>query len=183
MINQIDENVNNKNNFFLAIKQIGIRKLLRKSNFSKTSGINPFEIFQFLLLLVFQGKNLFRFLNSKSKDKAYSKNTYYRFLSNNTYNWNKFLSLLSLKVTTHISRLTKPGRVKVFVIDDSVFKINTSKKVELLAKVYDHVGRKCIKGFTLLTLGWTDGYSFIPVGFNMISSVKKSNRYQDKTKT
>ena len=35
------------------------------------------------------------------------------------------------------------------------------------------------KGFTLLTLGWSDGYSFIPIGFNMLSSTAKNNRYQE----
>ena len=35
---------------------------------------------------------------------------------------------------------------------------------------------KTVKGFNLLTLGWTDGYSFIPVGFNMMASAKESNR-------
>lgn len=39
------------------------------------------------------------------------------------------------------------------------------------------------KGFTLLTLGWSDGYSFVPVGFNLLSSEKKSNRYQDNSCT
>lgn len=32
------------------------------------------------------------------------------------------------------------------------------------------------KGFTLLTLGWSDGYSFIPTGFNLLSSASESNR-------
>lgn len=31
----------------------------------------------------------------------------------------------------------------------------------------------------MLTLGWSDGYSFVPVGFNLLSSAKKSNRYQE----
>jgi len=35
------------------------------------------------------------------------------------------------------------------------------------------------KGFTLLTLSWSDGYSFVPVGFNMLSSANKENRYQE----
>lgn len=35
------------------------------------------------------------------------------------------------------------------------------------------------KGFTLLTLGWSDGYSFILVDFNILSSAAKSNRYQE----
>lgn len=38
---------------------------------------------------------------------------------------------------------------------------------------------KCQKGVTLLTLGWSDGYSFIPTGFNMLSSANKSNRYNE----
>lgn len=33
--------------------------------------------------------------------------------------------------------------------------------------------------FLCLPLGWTDGYSFVPVGFNMLSSANKSNRYQE----
>ena len=51
--------------------------------------------------------------------------------------------------------------------------------MELLARVYDHVEHKYQKGFTLLALGWSDGYSFVPVGFNLLSSAKKSNRYQE----
>ena len=179
MINQMNENENTQNKFSYTIKELKIGKLLRQSNITKNCGVPAFEVFQFLLLLVFQGKNLFRFLNSKHKDQAVSKNTYYRFLNETSYNWKKFLSLLAAKVTTAFDRLTRPERVKAFVLDDSVIKRNRSKKVELLARVYDHVEHKFQKGFTLLTLGWTDGYSFIPVGFNMLSSAKKQNRYQE----
>ena len=49
----------------------------------------------------------------------------------------------------------------------------------MLAKVYDHVEHRFQKGFTLLTLGWSDGYSFVPLGFNMLSSALRSNRYQE----
>ncbi len=90
-------------------------------------------MFQFLLLLVFQGKNLFRFLNFKHKDQAVSKNTYYRFLNETSYNWRKFLLLLAAKVTAAFDRLTRLERVKVLVLDDSVIKRNRSRKVELLA--------------------------------------------------
>ncbi len=31
----------------------------------------------------------------------------------------------------------------------------------------------------MLTLGWSDGYSFIPTDFAMLSSANKSNRYQE----
>ena len=179
MINHISQNENTKNDFSQAIKELQIGKLLRRSNISKNCGISAFEVFQFLLLLVFQGKNLFRFLNSKHKDQAVSKNTYYRFLNETSYNWSKFLLRLAVYVTTVFNSLTRSERENVLILDDSVIKRNRSKSVELLARVYDHVEHKFQKGFTLLTLGWSDGYSFIPTGFNMLSSANKSNRYNE----
>ena len=179
MIYQNDKNENTQNQFSNALKELQIGKLLRNSNITKSCGISAYEVFQFLLLLVFQGRNLFRFLNSKHKDQAVSKNTYYRFLNETSYNWSRFLLLLAVKVTSRFDALTRPERVKVLVLDDSVVKRNRSKSVELLARVYDHVEHRFQKGFTLLTLGWSDGYSFIPVGFNLLSSAKKSNRYNE----
>ena len=179
MINQNTQTENTQNKFSKAISELQIGKLLRKSNITKSCGVSAYEVFQFLLLLVFQGKNLFRFLNSKHKDQAVSKNTYYRFLNESSYNWKKFLTLLSAKVISAFDRLTRPERVKVLILDDSVIKRNRSKKVELLARVYDHVEHKFRKGFTLLTLGWSDGYSFVPVGFNLLSSASKNNHYEE----
>lgn len=54
---------------------------MRMSNITKSCGVSAYDVFQFLFLLVFQGKNLFRFLNSKHKNQAVSKKTYYRFLN------------------------------------------------------------------------------------------------------
>jgi len=179
MINQNTTFVKTNTEFSVAIKELGIGKLLRSSNITKSCGISAFEVFQFLLLLVFQGKNLYRFLNSKRKELAVSKNTYYRFLNNSTYNWRRFLLSLSAQVICKFSTLTRPERVKAFVLDDSVLARNRSKNVELLAKIYDHVEHRFKRGFTLLTLGWTDGYSFIPVSFNALSSAKKENRVQE----
>ena len=179
MIYQNDKKENPHNQFSDALKELQIGKLMRKSNITKSCGISAYEVFQFLLLSAFQGKNLFRFLNSKHKDQAVSKNTYYRFLNETSYNWSRFLLLLAVKVTTIFDTLTRPARVKVLILDDSVIKRNRSKSVELLARIYDHVEHKCQKGFTLLTLGWSDGYSFIPTGFNMLSSANKSNRYNE----
>lgn len=179
MIYQINDFENTSRTFSSVIKELQIAKILRKSNVVKSCGVSAYEVFQFLLLLVFQGKNLFRFLNSKYKSQAVSKNTYYRFLNEVSFNWTKFLLLLSAKVITAYNNLTRPERIKTFVLDDSVYSRNRSNSVELLARVYDHVFHKYVKGFTLLTLGWTDGYSFVPVLFNLLSSVKASNRYNE----
>ena len=70
MIYQNVKNENTQNQFSNALKELRIGKLLRKSNITKSCGVSAYEVFQFLLLLVFQGRNLFRFLNSKHKDQA-----------------------------------------------------------------------------------------------------------------
>lgn len=179
MIYQNPEIEKTQNQFSDAIQQLKIGQLLRKANIKKSCGVPAFEVFRFLLLLVFQGKNLFRFLDSKKKELAVSKNTYYRFLNETTFSWARFLLLLAVKVIQIFSSLTRPQRVKVLVLDDSIVKRNRSKAVELLARVYDHVAQTYQKGFTMLTLGWSDGYRFVPVGFHLLSSAKKSNRYQE----
>jgi len=174
MITDASKNVNTENTvscqFGDAIRELKISSLLKASNVRKKKGGSVFDIFQFLLLLVFQNCNLYHFLNSKKKDTAFSKNTYYRFLNESRYNWKRFITLLAVKVTAYFDSLTKPERVVSLVLDDSVIPRERSKHVELLSRVYDHVIGKTVKGFNMLTLGWTDGYSFVPVGFNMLAS-------------
>ena len=180
MLLQNDSFENTQNAFYQAVKTLQITKLLHMSNVRKSCGKPVGKVFQFLVLLVFQGENLFRFLNSKHVAQAGAqKNTFYRFMDEPSYNWKRFLLLLAAKVINALRPLTNTGRVKVFILDDSTIPRNRSKKVELLARIFDHVSHKFVKGFTLLTLGWSDGYSFIPLTFNLLSSAKKSNRYQE----
>ncbi len=79
MIYQNNQNDHTENQFFHALKELQIARLIRKSNIMKSCGVSAYEVFRFLLLLVFQEKNLFRFLNSKHKEQTVSKNTYYLF--------------------------------------------------------------------------------------------------------
>lgn len=175
MINQTSLKEQTQNDIYSAMKELKISQLLRQANIRK-KGIKSFDIFGTLLVVVFLKCTLFQLLNSQNKDSYYSKNTYNRFLNNESFNWLRFLSLLALRVITIFSRLTRQDRPGLFVIDDSTLHRDRNTKAELLAKTYDHVIRKYCKGYTLLTLGWTDGFSFVPVGFNMLSSAKKKNR-------
>lgn len=73
MIYQNAEIENTQNQFSNAIKELQIGKLLRKANITKNCGVPAYEVFQFLLLLVFQEKNLFRFLNESSYNRKKSR--------------------------------------------------------------------------------------------------------------
>ena len=175
--------------FVNAIKAIGISGLLSQCGIRKDSRAiagesseskrSAFEIFQFLLLMIFQGCSLYRFLGSKRQDIACSKSTYHRFLGNEHYNWHRFITLLAAKVIGVFEKFTSEDRFSALVIDDSVIGRKRSKSVELLAFIFDHVINKSVKGFNLLTIGWTDGFSFIPVAFNMLSSAKQEKRFKE----
>ena len=84
MIQQSAENENTQDElntgFIAAIREMKISKLLHDTNIRKDTRTlsgevsgekrTAFEIFQFLLLMVFQGCNLYRFLGSKKQDIA-----------------------------------------------------------------------------------------------------------------
>ena len=44
------------------------------------------------------------------------------------------------------------------------------KRTELASWVFDHVSMRCKKGFRLLTLGWTDGCTFLPINYSLLAS-------------
>jgi hypothetical protein len=50
----------------------------------------------------------------------------------------------------------------------------------LLARVKDHVTGRYFKGFRKLTAGWTDGATFIPLAFSLLSSTKAENRLYEQ---
>lgn len=60
-----------------------------------------------------------------------------------------------------------------------MFERNRSKKVELLAKVFDHAKHAYKFGFRMLTLGWSDGSTFLPVNSVLLSTDNKKNRINE----
>lgn len=154
-----------------------IALLLKKSNIAKKFGVSPVVVMRFIFSLVFTGKNLFRYLHSAESGDALGKDTVYRFLNSTTANWRKFLHLLSgAVIREQMLPLTSEATPKVFIVDDSLYNRNRSKKVELLSRVHDHNEHRFYCGFRLLTLGWSDGATCLPVSFSMLSSAKEKNR-------
>lgn len=66
-------------------------------------------------------------------------------------------------------------RVNAFIVDDSLFERTSCKKTELGSRVFDHVSMKYRKGYRLMTLGWTDGNTFLPANSSLLASSKESN--------
>ena len=95
-------------------------------------------------------------------------------------NWMRFTTIPASRIINNaILPLDSEDRANVLIIDDSMFERNRSKKVELLAKVYDHAKHKYRFGFRMLTLGWSDGSTFLPVNSILLSTENKKNRINE----
>ncbi|WP_192895212.1 transposase [Pelotomaculum sp. FP] len=101
----------------------------------------------------------------------FAKDCVYRFLNNCHYHWKKFLFLIAQNVVhNHLSPLASDQWLNVLIIDDSAYRRNRSKSVELLSRFKDHVENRYFKGFRMLTLGWSDGNSFVPLSFTLLAA-------------
>ena len=149
-------------------------KLLKRCGFYKKSGFTCMLLLKTLFSLVFKHRNLWRTLETDTSI-PFAKNTVYRFLNQQSFHWEKFLLAVAAKLVAFFNSLTDDKRATALVIDDSPFCKNRSKKVELLSRFYDHTSHKYQKGYRMLTVGWTDGSSFIPVNFRLLSSAKEAN--------
>jgi hypothetical protein len=167
--------VENRINSFFHNQNLG--QLLRQSNIRKEKGVCLDTLFQFMLALVFTGKNLYRLLESPDSPTGIGKDTAYRLLNSVTANWRRFLLLLSTRVIVQkLLPLTDDTTTKVLIVDDTLYSRDRSKRVELLARVHDHNTGRYMRGFRMLTLGWSDGNSFVPMMLSMLSSAKEDNR-------
>lgn len=140
------------------------------------------EIFQYLFLLIFSNRNMYMNLITGRNTPAFAKDTVYRFMKMIQINWMRFTTILSAQIIKDaIIPLDSEDRANVLIIDDSMFERNRSKKVELLAKVYDQAKLAYRFGFRMLTLGWSDGSTFLPVNSVLLSTENSQNRINEVT--
>lgn len=164
---------------FISDYQIGT--LLNFSGIRKLKGVSPLMLFSAIFQLPFEGHNFYRGIVTNDT-LPFRKNAAYDLLKNPRHNWRRFMLFLAAQVASFFSRLTDDEREKVLIFDDSTYDRSRSKAVELLAWIFDHNSGTSLKGFKLLTLGWSDGASFLPLDFILCSSAKAKKRLQDISK-
>ena len=157
-----------------------ISSALKAANAYKKKGIPVVEVFQYLFLLIFSNRSMYMSLITGRNTPGFAKDTVYRFMKMLQINWIRFTTLLASRIIRDaIVPLDSGERKNVLIIDDSMFERNRSKKVELLAKAYDHANHRYRFGFRMLTLGWSDGSTFLPVNSVLLSSESKKNRINE----
>ena len=153
-------------------------RILKACNAYKTKGVPVRDVLQVAVENGFRNRSFYQNLK-ESSTIPFAKDTFYRFMYSSNINWRKFTLQLGAGVIRTIEPLTGNDRRNVLIVDDSLFSRARSKRVELLARVYDHVTHKFTKGFRMLTLGWSDGNTFMPLDHCLLSSAHRENRLQE----
>lgn len=157
-----------------------ISSALKSANAYKRKRFPAAEIFQYLFILIFSNRSMYMNLLTGRNTPAFGKDTVYRFMKMVQINWLRFTTVLSARIIKQaIIPLNSENRANVLIIDDSMFERNRSKKVELLTKVYNYAKCAYKFGFRMLTLGWSDGSTFLPVNSILLSSENKKNRINE----
>lgn len=164
----------------IFFKKHKIFTTLKESNAYKSKGVPVIAIFQYLFSLIFTNRSMYMNMLMGTHEVGFAKDTVYRFTNSIHINWIRFTTLLSTRIATEtITKLTDEKRVNVLIVDDTLFERASSKKVELLSKVYDHAKKAYKYGFRLLTLGWSDGNTFLPVNGCLLSTENEKNRVNE----
>jgi hypothetical protein len=159
----------------LFFKNFELPAMARICGFRKIRGFACVDILLFMIGCLFTGKNL----NAIDANGSLpcNRSTCYRFLATLNFNWRRLLLMFALKIRTLFMSLNDaPDKTDVLIVDDTLYERKRSKKVELLSRKYDHNKKVSVLGFEMLTIGWSDGRSFLPLLFSLLSSQLTKHR-------
>lgn len=160
-----------------VIDALGLEKLL--PNYNSTQ-MELSKILFFLISTI--GVVVHGSLNQLFSDPAIARTagfcraTLYNALKHQGIDWSGLFSRIAQKV----ARLFFHGKEVWFVVDDTILLRDSSKYVELLARVYDHNEKTYHQGFTILVLGVTDGEHIIPISFSLLASANPESLIKPK---
>lgn len=170
-ITQINSEKDTKSLISTFIKLIGLGKLSKKVNFKRKSLVTLVMVIKWLIQSRFARKSLFRC----DKPDGFSTKTGRNVLNDGRLNWQKLLCLVAVKLIEKLHPFIDGRRRLAFIVDDTLMSRRYSKKTELLARVYDHNKHEYVYGYRGLTVGWSDGNTFLPVNFALMSTKNKKN--------
>jgi len=158
----------------------GLHRILDTCGIRKGKGLSTWDIVLCLISMVFTNKSISAL--DKEENLPCGKSSLFRFMDNPHYCWRKVVILFALKILFLFVKAAAGKKNKLFevlIVDDTLYPRKRSKKVELLSRRHDHNNNQYVKGFDLLTVGYSDGISFIPMAFSLQSSQEKNVRLQE----
>ncbi len=137
-----------------------------------------------LLFPCFMIRNAYNYSKSSLGGKFRCKSdTFYRFLSNDSYDWRNILAIVSLQLwrKTQEERTTEDTEPVCLMVDDTDYP-KTGIQTEFIGKIYSHVTHSMMLGFKGLFIGITDGISQMLLDFALVGEEGKKGNYGLKQK-
>lgn len=176
-INQIQAEHDTKNIISAFIHLIGLGRLSKRINFKRHSTIPLTAVITWLFEAIFSRRSLYR----AQPSRWFSSRTARNILNDGRINWQKLLCLVAIKMILILTPFINQRRRLALIVDDTLIERAYSTKTELLAKIYDHDQHRYSTGYRNLTIGWSDGNTFLPVNCALMSTRKKTNLVGSKS--
>ena len=176
-INQIQAEHDTKNIISAFIHLIGLGRLSKRINFKRHSTIPLTAVITWLFEAIFSRRSLYR----AQPCRWFSSRTARNILNDGRINWQKLLCLVAIKMILILTPFIDQRRRLALIVDDTLIERAYSTKTELLAKIYDHDQHRYSTGYRNLTIGWSDGNTFLPVNCALMSTRKKTNLVGSKS--
>ena len=106
------------------------------------------------------------------------KDVFYRFLSNESYDWRKILATVTLQLWNKIQekRTSDSTEPVCLMVDDTDYP-KRGIQTELIGKIYSHVIHSMMLGFKGLFIGITDGMSQMLLDFALVGEAGKKGNH------
>ena len=180
-IHQDEELLSKKMQVFFRRYQVS--RILCAANAYKLRGVPVLSIFLLVFRIVFQQRSVYTQMHLQRTAMPFGKDTFYRFMNSCRIHWRRFTTELAAAIIhATLAPLTQADRINVLILDDSIYHRPRSKKVELLARLYDHAKKEFSYGFRMLTLCWSDGNTLLPVSHTLLSTENTKNRLREASR-
>ena len=111
------------------------------------------------------------------------KDVFYRFISNESYDWRKILAVVSGQLWSKSQEKRTPDSTEpvCLMVDDTDYP-KRGIQTELIGKIYSHVTHSMMLGFKGLFIGITDGIGQILLDFAIVGEAGKNGNHGLKQK-
>ena len=129
------------------------------------------QLFQIILILPFMAVPGFSHYAGSSISKLFGgkKDLLYSFMAKDNIDWRNIIWHIAchlIKAVTIRKDYQKSHLPAVLIVDDSDLP-KTGLRMECIGKIFSHVFQRCILGYKLLALCWSDGRSQFVVDFSI----------------
>lgn len=157
-----------------AFNELKLKQILKRSDITKQRGYSTVSILFLIVLLPFLKRTIsdVRSTHYIKSGLDAQKDSYYRFLNNERFNWRKLVYLVAIKIISSCEKV--PLSQGVLIADDTIAP-KSGKQMELVSYHFDHKAGRSVLGNQCLQLGYHNGINFFPIDVAFNTSSRRPN--------